>query len=88
MSIAYNLSAADKGPSAIAMVQGGLTIAIMLGVPFGSYLGATLSTLFLNNGASFKLITSIAAGMVLFGMILTMLTYKVENNKILNQQSG
>ncbi|MCM3186742.1 MFS transporter [Priestia megaterium] len=50
--------------------------------------GATLSTLFLNTGASFKLITSIAGVMVLFGMFLTVLTYKIENNKILNQQSG
>jgi len=55
---------------------------------FANCLGATLSTLFLNTGASFKLITSIAGTMVLFGMILTMLTYKVKNSKILNQQSG
>lgn len=42
MSIAYNISPPEKGTSAIAAVQGGLTIAIMLGVPFGSYLGGIL----------------------------------------------
>ncbi|MGG3623502.1 MFS transporter [Bacillus gobiensis] len=39
MSIAYNISAPEKRTSAIAAVQGGLTIAVMLGVPFGSLLG-------------------------------------------------
>jgi len=39
MTVAFNLSTPEKGPRAIAAVQGGLTIAIMLGVPFGSYLG-------------------------------------------------
>lgn len=39
MSIAFTLSTPEKGTRAIAAVQGGLTIAIMLGVPFGSYLG-------------------------------------------------
>ncbi|WP_200410996.1 MFS transporter [Virgibacillus salexigens] len=42
MSIAYNISPPTKGPRAIAAVQGGLTIAVMLGVPFGSYLGGFL----------------------------------------------
>lgn len=39
MSVAIHISEAHKRTSAIAAVQGGLTIAIMLGVPFGSYLG-------------------------------------------------
>ncbi len=39
MSIAVNISKPEKRPSAIAAVQGGLTIAVMLGVPFGSYIG-------------------------------------------------
>lgn len=39
MSVAVHISAPHKRTSAVAAVQGGLTIAIMLGVPFGSYLG-------------------------------------------------
>lgn len=39
MSVAVHISAPHKRTGAIAAVQGGLTIAIMLGVPFGSYLG-------------------------------------------------
>lgn len=39
MSIAMNISPADKRPAAIAAVNGGLTIAVMLGVPFGSFIG-------------------------------------------------
>lgn len=42
MSMAINLSAPEKRTSAIASVQGGLTIAVMIGVPFGSYLGGVL----------------------------------------------
>lgn len=39
MAVAVNISTPEKRTAAIAAVQGGLTIAIMLGVPFGSYLG-------------------------------------------------
>ncbi len=39
MSMAMNISPADKRPAAIAAVNGGLTIAVMLGVPFGSFIG-------------------------------------------------
>lgn len=39
MSMAMNISPHDKRPAAIAAVNGGLTIAIMLGVPFGSFIG-------------------------------------------------
>jgi len=39
MSIAMNISPYDKRPAAIAAVNGGLTIAVMLGVPFGSFIG-------------------------------------------------
>ncbi|GAF19518.1 LOW QUALITY PROTEIN: transmembrane efflux protein [Bacillus sp. JCM 19046] len=42
MLIAIQLSAPEKRTGAIAIVQGGLTIAIMIGVPFGSYLGGML----------------------------------------------
>ncbi|SDI81365.1 MFS transporter [Natribacillus halophilus] len=42
MSLAVNMSTPDKRTGAIAMVQGGLTIAVMLGVPFGSFLGGML----------------------------------------------
>ena len=39
MSIAVHISPPYRRTRAIAAVQGGLTIAVMLGVPFGSYLG-------------------------------------------------
>lgn len=39
MSIAVHISPPYRATRAIAAVQGGLTIAVMLGVPFGSYLG-------------------------------------------------
>lgn len=39
MSMAMNISRPDKHPAAIAAVNGGLTIAVMLGVPFGSFIG-------------------------------------------------
>ncbi|WP_130860297.1 MFS transporter [Gracilibacillus phocaeensis] len=42
MAIAVNISAPHKRTGAIAAVQGGLTISIMLGVPFGSFLGGML----------------------------------------------
>ncbi|MBY7145080.1 MFS transporter [Virgibacillus sp. NKC19-3] len=42
MSMAVDISPAHKRTSAIAAVQGGLTIAVMLGVPFGSYIGGLL----------------------------------------------
>lgn len=39
MSVAFSITEPAKRPSAIAAVQGGLTIAIMVGVPLGSYIG-------------------------------------------------
>ena len=42
MSLAMVISPAHKKTSAIALVNGGLVIAVMLGVPFGSYIGAVL----------------------------------------------
>ncbi|MBT2598971.1 MULTISPECIES: MFS transporter [Oceanobacillus] len=39
MSLAVEISKPEKRTSAIAAVQGGLTIAVMLGVPFGSFVG-------------------------------------------------
>lgn len=42
MSMAVEISPPHKRTSAIAAVQGGLTIAVMLGVPFGSYIGGIL----------------------------------------------
>ncbi|SFP58906.1 MFS transporter [Salibacterium halotolerans] len=42
MSLAVQMSAPEKRTQAIASVQGGLTIAIMLGVPFGSFIGGAL----------------------------------------------
>ncbi|MFD2830743.1 MFS transporter [Corticicoccus populi] len=42
MSLAMAISPPHKKTSSIAAINGGLTIAIMLGVPFGSFIGATL----------------------------------------------
>src|SRR5699024_3382178 len=39
MSLAVHISPPNRRTGAIAAVQGGLTVAVMLGVPFGSYLG-------------------------------------------------
>ncbi|MDX8044384.1 MFS transporter [Gracilibacillus sp. S3-1-1] len=39
MTVAISISEKSKGTKAIALVQGGLTIAVMLGVPFGSFIG-------------------------------------------------
>ncbi|TSB47267.1 MFS transporter [Alkalicoccobacillus porphyridii] len=39
MAVAVSISTPEKRTAAIAAVQGGLTIAIMIGVPFGSFLG-------------------------------------------------
>lgn len=39
MTMAMNISPYHKRPAAIAAVNGGLTIAVMLGVPFGSFIG-------------------------------------------------
>lgn len=42
MSLAMAISPPHKKTSAISLVNGGLVIAVMLGVPFGSYIGAVL----------------------------------------------
>ncbi|WP_246095013.1 MFS transporter [Salinicoccus cyprini] len=42
MSIAVDISEPNKRTSAIAAVQGGLTVAVMLGVPFGALIGGVL----------------------------------------------
>ena len=39
MSVAAAVAPPAKKPQAIALVQAGLTIAVMIGVPFGSFLG-------------------------------------------------
>lgn len=39
MSVAASVAPPAKKPQAIALVQAGLTIAVMIGVPFGSFLG-------------------------------------------------
>lgn len=39
MSVAAAVAPSAKKPQAIALVQAGLTIAVMIGVPFGSFLG-------------------------------------------------
>lgn len=42
MSIAVDISAPNRRTAAIAAVQGGLTIAVMIGVPFGALIGGLL----------------------------------------------
>ncbi|QKY70639.1 MFS transporter [Lentibacillus sp. CBA3610] len=42
MNLAVNISKPEERTRAIVAVQGGLTIAVMLGVPFGSFLGGAL----------------------------------------------
>lgn len=42
MSLAMAISPPHKKTGAIALVNGGLVIAVMLGVPFGSYIGSVL----------------------------------------------
>ncbi|MFC3418398.1 MFS transporter [Salinicoccus hispanicus] len=42
MSIAVDISAPNRRTGAIAAVQGGLTIAVMVGVPFGALIGGLL----------------------------------------------
>ena len=42
MSLAMAISPPHKKTGAVALVNGGLVIAVMLGVPFGSYVGAVL----------------------------------------------
>jgi len=65
MTMAVNISKPGKGPYAIAMVQGGLTIAVMLGVPFGSFLGGMFDWRYV-----FILIASLGLAAVI-GLILT-----------------
>lgn len=45
-------------------------------------IGATLGTGLLNAGASFTLITFVASGMILFGLLLTYITHKVEDKSL------
>lgn len=44
-----------------------------------NFIGATLGTLLLNNGLTYNSITFIAAGMILFGLLLTLLMDRVES---------
>ena len=80
MTIAFNLSTPEKGPRAIAAVQGGLTLAIMLGVPFGSYLGGMFEW-------RFVFWTIVFIGIVaLIGLILVTPNQKVEVTPNLRQE--
>lgn len=45
-------------------------------------IGATLGTILLNNGLTYSMITFIAAGMILFGMLLTVFMHKVEDKSL------
>lgn len=70
MSLAMAISPAHKKTGSIAAVNGGLTIAIMLGVPFGSFVGASLD---------WRLVFWIIAVlgiMTLIGIILTTPNYR------------
>src|SRR5699024_9758141 len=45
-------------------------------------IGATLGTGLLNTGVSFTFITLVASGMILFGLLLTFITHKVEDKTL------
>src|SRR5699024_11984517 len=45
-------------------------------------IGATLGTGLLNAGVSFTFITLVASGMILFGLLLTYITHKVEDKTL------
>lgn len=45
-----------------------------------NFIGATFGALLLENGLTFSMITFVAAGIILFGLILTFVAYKLEKN--------
>ncbi len=45
-------------------------------------IGATLGSLLLDSGFSFSQITFVAAGMILFGMLLMIITHKIEDKSL------
>lgn len=83
MSLAMAISPPHKKTGAIALVNGGLVIAVMLGVPFGSYIGALLDW-----RVVFWIIVTL--GIVnLLGLILFTPNYKTgETPKVSNELSA
>ena len=62
MSVAAAVAPRGKQPQAIALVKAGLTIAVMIGVPFGSFLGGFA------NGAVFGVMIGLAI-ITMLGML-------------------
>src|SRR5699024_3025538 len=47
-----------------------------------NFLGATFGTFLLNQDFTYSMITFVAAGVIVFGLMLTIVTYKVENRAL------
>lgn len=47
-----------------------------------NFVGATFGTLLLDNGLTFTMITFVAAGIIIFGLFLTLVTHKVEDKSL------
>lgn len=72
MSLAMAISEPHKKTSAVALVNGGLVISVMIGVPFGSFIGAALSF-----RTVFWIIVLLGV-ITLIGLILTTPNYKIK----------
>lgn len=80
MSLAMAISEPHKKTSAVALVNGGLVISVMIGVPFGAFIGAALSW-----RTVFWIIVLLGI-ITLIGLILTTPNYKIkEAPKIMDE---
>ncbi len=73
MSLAMAISEPHKKTGAVALVNGGLVISVMIGVPFGSFIGAAMSW-----RTVFWIIVLLGI-ITLIGLILTTPNYKIKN---------
>lgn len=80
MSLAMAISPPHKKTASIAAINGGLTIAIMLGVPFGSFIGASLDWRLV-----FWIITVLGI-LTLIGIILTTPNYHPKEPPRISQE--
>lgn len=72
MSLAMAISEPHKKTSAVALVNGGLVISVMIGVPFGAFIGSALSW-----RTVFWIIVLLGI-ITLIGLILTTPNYKIK----------
>ena len=73
MSLAMAISEPHKKTGAVALVNGGLVISVMIGVPFGSFIGAAMSW-----RTVFWIIVLLGI-ITLIGLILTTPNYKIKD---------